>query len=158
MLLRGASDVDVQDRLVTVGYNTDTVASMIKAARAKIVEYEQIDADQGKYVESANAALRDAHHLGARWWHYSVGHHHLELLIGESNKDNNIVIAVSACESIAGPVSWPNQEIQVHWQNNRSSNGSWDFVLRDTNVGFEVRAKTFLWNRNHDVSKSQHWY
>ena len=113
--------------------------------------YAEIDAEQEVYVASANAALDSLRSVGARWWKYSAGHHVFELLVGDSSGRGNLVIALSACEWIAGPVSWPNRNVRVRWRNNRTSGGGWDFVVEDTEVGFEARAPDFMWAQDYDI-------
>ena len=120
--------------------------------------YAEVDAEQADYVSSANEALESLRNLGARWWYYMVSHYTLEILIGEATGKNNLVIALSACEWITGPVEWPNQNLRVLWHNNRSSGGGWDFIVQDLDVGFEVRAGTFMWARDYDLYNNQSLY
>lgn len=115
--------------------------------------YAQIDAKQARYVERANGALVELRDRGGRWWIYSVSHCTFELLVGEPHGPDNLVIWLGDCESIAGPVRWPDQRLRVTWHNGRESGQGWTYVLEDETVGFKAVGEVFGWQRGYDLLK-----
>jgi hypothetical protein len=116
--------------------------------------YAQIDAEQADYVKAANVTLASMRDKGARWWTYSVSHSTFELVVGDLEGIDNLVLSLPACDYIAGPVSWPNQQLQVIWRSDRSDpNKVWEFVLQDESAGFRAVAAIFTWRRNFNLSE-----
>lgn len=114
--------------------------------------YAQIDADEAEYVQAANDALSSMRHLGARWWYYSVSHCSFEMVVGNPVGKGNLVLILTACDVIGGPVSWSNQQLVVVWNCDRErSHQAWEFVLEDKSVGFRAVAGTFGWQREYDL-------
>src|SRR4051794_39647798 len=62
-------------------------------------------------VLAANVALRSMRDKGARWWSFSVSHTTFDIVIGDPLGDDNVVLCIPACDYLAGPVHWPNQQI-----------------------------------------------
>jgi hypothetical protein len=114
--------------------------------------FAEIDADEARYVAGANDALALLRECGGRWWRYMVSHRTFQLVVGDPMaRGGNLVIELSACESISGPVSWENQRLMVLWENNREMGKGWLFTLRDESAGFTAVARTFGWQRNVDL-------
>src|SRR5204862_2474999 len=67
-------------------------------------------------LRAANAVLASARGKGACWSSYSASHSTFEMLIGEPYAEDNIVLSMPACASLAGPVRWPAQQIEVVWK------------------------------------------
>jgi hypothetical protein len=116
--------------------------------------FAQIDADQGRRVAEANDALSSLRGHGGLWWRYMVSHSTFSLVVGDPMaRDGNVVITLAACEAIAGPVSWPNQQLRVEWENDREQDKPWVFTLRDDSVGFKAVAGVFGYKRDVDLLK-----
>ncbi len=114
--------------------------------------YAQIDADEAEYVRAANEALAAMPEGGGRWWNYSVSHRSFELVVGNPLGKGNIVLLLTACDFISGPVSWPRQQLVVLWDCDRQRpHNTWEFVLQDESVGFRAVAGTFGWQRDYDL-------
>lgn len=114
--------------------------------------YREIDARQEDSVRRANQALGELRHLGARWWNYSVSHNTFDLIIGDPlGREDNIAICCPATDSIAGPIGWPKQQLEIHWTCDRESQDVWSFRLVDIVAGFELHAGMLLWRRQFDI-------
>ncbi len=114
--------------------------------------YAQIDADESEYVQAGNHALDSMRHLGARWWYYSVSHRSFEMVVGDPLGNGNLVLILTACDFISGPVSWPNQQLTVLWDCDRERpHKAWEFILEDKAVGFRAVASTFGWRRDYNL-------
>lgn len=114
--------------------------------------YAQIDAEQAEYVRQANAALVSVRDKGARWSSYSPSHSTFEMLVGEPNAEDNIVLSLPACEFLAGPVQWSAQRIEVLWRcDSTSANRDWEFEIRDEKAGFHAIGAVFRWRRGYDL-------
>ena len=113
--------------------------------------YAEIDAKKAEDVRAANDALQELTGRGCQWWLYSVSHRTFELVVGDAMGVNNAVLSFQACEHIAGPVSWPNQQLRVRFENEQDGQRGWTFELEDASVGFKVAAKVFSWKRNYDL-------
>ncbi len=74
---------------------------------------DQIDAREAQYVREANDALAELWYRDCKWWLYSVSHRTFEVVIGGPLDHDNVVIALAGCDHIAGPVTWPNQQLRV---------------------------------------------
>lgn len=121
--------------------------------------YAQIDAEEAQDVEAANDALAAMRDKPGRWWRYSVSHCTFELVVGDPLGKDNLVLCMTACDYVAGPVSWPNQQLVVVWHCDRSrAHKVWEFVLQDESVGFRVVAGTFAWRRNFDLVEHHSMY
>lgn len=119
--------------------------------------YAEVDAEQATYVRDLNTALANASDKAARWWHYMVSHQTLELVIGEPASNNNIVICLNACSRIAGPVEWPNQQLELSWHNSPEERG-WQYVLTDHSVDFRVDALACTWQCDYDIYRYNSLY
>jgi hypothetical protein len=113
--------------------------------------YGQIGAKQAEYVRDANGALTELRDRGCRWWLYSVSHCTFEVVVGEPQTRENVVISLAACDHIAGPVEWSNQRLRVVFHNNRKAEKPWLFVLEDESVGFKAVGSVFGWCRGYDL-------
>jgi hypothetical protein len=113
--------------------------------------FAQIDAKQAEYVRGANESLDALRDRACRWWLYSVSHCTFEVVVGEPHARDNLVISLAACNRIAGPVAWPNQQLRVIWHNDREAEKAWTFVLKDATVGFEAVGGVFGWRRGYDL-------
>jgi hypothetical protein len=121
--------------------------------------YEEIDREEAVYVRAANDALASMRDEGARWWSYIVSHSTFELVVGDPLGKDNLVLCLTACEYISGPVSWSPQKLEVIWHCDRSKNsGAWRFVLQDESVGFKVEAFTFAWRKNYNMVQYHSMY
>ena len=110
-------------------------------------------------VQAANEVLASMRDKDARWWRYSVSHRTFELVVGDPEGNGNIVLCLSVCDYIAGPVQWPSQRLQVILDHDRSlKTGSGVFVLQDEMVGFKVQAMTFLWQKDFNLLKHHSLY
>src|SRR5262249_4145015 len=114
--------------------------------------YAQIDAEQAEYVRRVNVALAAVRDKGARWSSYSASQSTFERLVGEPYAGDNVVLSMPACDSVAGPVEWPAQKIEVLWRcNGQGANRAWEFEIRDDGVGFRAVGRMFRWRRGYDV-------
>ena len=114
--------------------------------------YAQIDAEQAEYVRLANAALSSVRDKDVHWSSYTPSHHTFEMLVGEPDDDDNIVLSLPACNHLAGPVQWPTQRLEVVWRcEDESGNRIWEFEIRDESVGFRAIVAVFRWRRGHDL-------
>jgi hypothetical protein len=119
--------------------------------------YAQIDADKAEYVQGANDVLSSMRNLGSRWWCYIVSHRSFEMVVGDPLGKGNLVLILTGCDSISGPVSWPNQRLTVIWDCDSErlhkvwGHKAWEFVLEDKSVGFRAVAGTFGWQRDYDL-------
>jgi hypothetical protein len=114
--------------------------------------YAQIDKEQEEYIRRANEELKLASNLSVRWWRYLVSHCTFVLVVGDPLGEQNMVLWLSACRYISGPVSWSNQKLKIEWYNSpTSAKRMWDFTLIDEAVGFKVEAGTFAWERNYNL-------
>jgi hypothetical protein len=105
------------------------------------------DVEIAENVCAANAALSSMRNKGARWWSFSVSHRTFDLVVGEPLGTDNVVLCLPACEYLAGPVRWPNQQIEV-----LIAPGSKAIIIQDCSVGFRAEgAGLFLWRRNYDI-------
>jgi hypothetical protein len=119
---------------------------------------EEIDRAKGEHVAAANAALSTLAEAGARWWQYSVSHQTLELLIGDAAGKDNIVVWLTGCERISGPVSWEQQRLRVVWECDRSRRPAWWFHVVDEAAGFRAEAATFGWTRRFDLMSGSPYF
>ena len=118
--------------------------------------YEQIDRKQKEYVKAANESLISLSDCGYRWWNYSVSHCSFTLLVGDASaQKGNIVIFLSACEFISGPVDGLNQhKLEVIFNCDRAKQrNSWKFIVQDVSAGFRAVAGVFEWRKNFDLLK-----
>ena len=112
----------------------------------------QIDAEQAEYVQAANAALASARNKGACWSSYWASHSTFEMLVGEPCAKDNLILSMSACDYLTGPVQWPTQQIEIVFHCSRASaSRAWEFEIRDQTVGFRAVGATFRWRRGHDL-------
>jgi len=95
-------------------------------------------------VSAANTALRSMRNKGARWWCFSVSHTTFDIVIGEPLGDDNVVLCIPACGYLAGPVEWPNQQIEIELADNV-------VLIQDHSVGFRAEGRSFRWRRNYDI-------
>jgi hypothetical protein len=104
------------------------------------------------YVAEANEALASMRSSGARWWHYLVSHCTFELIIGDPSGKDNLVLSLSACERLAGPIEWPNQQIHVNLEFEPDHlGGNRKYTLQDDSEAFSAVARVFRWARNYDI-------
>jgi hypothetical protein len=97
-------------------------------------------------------ALTSVRDKGARWSSYSASHSTFEMLVGEPYAEGNIVLSMPACKSVAGPVEWPVQSIEVLWRcDGEGANSDWEFEVRDERVGFRAVGAMFRWRRGYDL-------
>jgi hypothetical protein len=81
---------------------------------------------------------------GARWWNFSVSHTTFNLVIGDPLGEDNLVLCLPGCGYLAGPVQWPNQQIEVAFAD--------DFVImEDQAVGFRAQGGLLQWRKNYDI-------
>ena len=113
----------------------------------------EIEAREAEYIRAANEALSAAREKWAGWWGYSVSHNTFEMIVGRPNEPDNVVLSLSACDYLAGPVDWPGQRIEVvrRYDAQRSRPG-WEFEIRDVAVGFRAVGRMFRWQRGFDLS------
>jgi hypothetical protein len=112
--------------------------------------FAEIDAEHATYVKAANEALASARGQRSRWWSFMVSHCTFELVVGDAEGKDNIVLCLAGCRNISGPVSWPNQQLKVVWHND-SVERRWDYILSDETVGFCAEAGVLRWERNYDL-------
>jgi len=112
--------------------------------------YAQVDAEEAEYVRSANAVLASMRTKSARWISYSASHRTFELVVCNPwGGVDSLILSFAACDYIAGPVSWPNQQLALVWHCDRSNRERpWEFMLQDEAVGFRLVARTFRWQRD----------
>ena len=110
-------------------------------------------------VAEANAVLATLRDFGARWWGYTVSHRTFEILVGDTKGKKNIVLCLSACRSITGPVEWENQrlEISIVQALPEDDAARW-FVIQDTQVRFRAEGAVFLRGQNYDILKHHSLY
>ena len=121
--------------------------------------YRQIDADMEAYVRAANEVLAQMRGVGAHWWNYAVSHNTFELVVGDCDGADNVVICLNGCSAVAGPTAWQGQELQVQWHSNREDpNKGWEYILRDDAAQFRVAASVFRWARNFDLRANHSMY
>jgi hypothetical protein len=114
--------------------------------------FAQIDANEAESVQAANDLLSSMRNLGARWWYYSVSHRSFVMVVGDPLGKGNLVVFLSACDFISGPVRWPDQQLTVLWDCDRErTHKPWEFILKDKSVGFRAVAGTFNWQRDYDL-------
>jgi hypothetical protein len=114
--------------------------------------HAQIDAERTEYIRQVNAALASVRHKGACWSSYWASHSTFEMLVGEPYAEDNIVLSLPACESVAGPVRWPAQRIEVLWRDRgEGPNRDWEFEIRDEGVEFRAVGAMFRWRRGYDL-------
>ena len=113
----------------------------------------QIDAQEAEYVRGVNDALAELRDRDCRWWLYSVSHRTFEVVISGPLDHDNVVIALAGCDHIAGPVTWPNQQLRVVLHSDRlASVGRMGvYVLEDESVGFKAVGALFRWQRGYDL-------
>src|SRR5690349_5185045 len=113
---------------------------------------EEINQEQMAYVKAVNDALSKLRGEGGRWWDYTVSHRTFELVVGDPAGKDNIVLSLAACQSIAGPVSWPNQCLEVIWRiDKKDQRALWEFTLQDLSVNFKAIGNVFAWRSNYDL-------
>jgi hypothetical protein len=98
-------------------------------------------ADKLRELETDLRATRDK---GARWWDFSVSHTTFNLVIGDPLGDENLVLCLPGCRYLAGPVQWPNQQIEVGFVDN-------SIVIEDRTVGFRAQGGLLQWRKNYDI-------
>jgi hypothetical protein len=102
-------------------------------------------------VRTANLALASMRGSGARWWRYSVSHCSFEMIVGKASVEDNLVLSLSACEHISGPVEWQAQRIDVTFQPDPEFPNSGIYTLQDGSVQFRAVGKAFRWKRGWDM-------
>jgi hypothetical protein len=111
----------------------------------------QIDAEMAEYVRAANAALASARDKDACWSVYYPSHSTFEVLVGEPDAEDNILLSMPACEYVAGPVRWPAQHIEIVWHCDRERVGeARRYELQDGAAGFRAVGLMFRWARGLD--------
>lgn len=114
--------------------------------------FEEIEREQTAYVKAANEVLAGMWDKGGRWWEYTVSHRTFELVVGDAQGKDNLVLSLAACDYIAGPVIWPEQYIKVSWCFDKTRPlGSLEFTLQDSSVGFKAVGGVFAWRKNYDL-------
>lgn len=121
---------------------------------------DQSDVREAQYVREANDALAELRNQDGRWWLYSVSHRTFEVVIGGPFDRDNVVIALSGCDHIAGPVTWPNQQLRVVFHSDQlASVGCMGvYVLEDESVGFKATGAVFRWQRGYDLLEHRSLY
>jgi hypothetical protein len=110
--------------------------------------YAQIDVEQSEYVRAANTALASVREKGACWSRYVASHSTFEMLVGEHDAADNVVLCLPACDYVAGPVRWPAQQIEIIWRCDReNARRAWEFEIRDGVAGFRAIGCMFYWCR-----------
>jgi hypothetical protein len=103
------------------------------------------EAETIEEVRAANQALASMRDKGARWWTFWVSHTTFDMVIGEPLGKDNVALCLPGCAYLAGPVSWPNQQIEIA----TSPRG---IVIQDPSVGFRAEGGwAFRWRRNYDL-------
>ena len=105
-------------------------------------------------VRAANAALAAMRETHAQWWGYSVSHRNFEMVVNGDRGDNNIVLWLSMCNHIAGPVSWSDQQLAVTLESD-CPNGWPIYTLRDDSVQFHAVGRLLRWRQGYDI-ESRH--
>ncbi len=114
--------------------------------------YAQIEAELAAYVQLANTALASVVSKHARWSSYSGSHSTFEVLVGDPYAADNVVLSLPACTSVAGPVQWQPQRIEVIWHSaGEGDNRDSEYEIRDERVGFRAVGLMFRWRRGYDL-------
>lgn len=113
---------------------------------------ESFDREMSQYVADANGLLMAMQEMGCRWWSYSVSHRTLELVIGDPlSRGGNLVLCLTCCKTIGGPVDWLNQRLHVTRNDDREDGR--EYTIADESVGFEAIGGVFLWCRDYKLCK-----
>ncbi|HEV8159255.1 MAG TPA: hypothetical protein VGP58_09500 [Pyrinomonadaceae bacterium] len=119
--------------------------------------YEQIDREKEAYVTAANKALSKMRDKSARWWNYSFSHSTFDLVVGDPQGNENILLSLAACEYLAGAMDWNEQQIEVIFKCDRTKQQRvWNFILQDESAGFKAIAGVFEWRKNFNLLKHLH--
>lgn len=119
----------------------------------------EIDREMQRYVDEANKTLESFSESEARWWNYSVSHRTFEIVVGDPMGNGNIVLCLTDCKNIAGPVRWHNQRLRVIWESRPpDEERSWKFTALDDSVGFRTEAGCFAWQRDFEIARSRSTY
>jgi hypothetical protein len=93
---------------------------------------------------AANEALVSMRGHGARWWNFSVSHTKFNIVVGDPLGEDNVVLCLPGCGYLAGPVQWPNQQIEIVVVDDCT-------VIQDQSVGFRAEDGRLRWRRNYDL-------
>jgi hypothetical protein len=81
-------------------------------------------------------------------WNYSVSHSTFDLVIGDPQGNENIVLSLAACEYLAGSMNWNEQHIEVIFKCDRTKQQRvWEIILQDESAGFKATAGVFEWRK-----------
>jgi hypothetical protein len=114
--------------------------------------YAQLEAELNAYVGAANTALASTRDKLVRWSSYQPSHGTFEMLVGEPDAEDNVVLCMPACDSVAGPVRWQPQRLEVSWRSDPPTiDGTLQFEIRDEGVGFRAVGGMFRWRQGYDL-------
>jgi hypothetical protein len=118
------------------------------------------DPHQKGYVEAINQALRSLSGAPVQWWNYAVYDFTLEIVVGDPLGKGNVILCLTGCERISGPVSWDNQDLHVVWTVNRAvrGDGRWHYTLIDRRAGFRAEGGGLRWCSNFDIVRNGSTY
>ena len=112
---------------------------------------EHEPSEKASVVTEANSLLAVTGELGARWWQYSASLSTFELLVGEPNSKNNLVLVLPSCTFVAGPVVWSPQRLSVRMGNAPAESNTLVFELRDDAVKFVARSNAFTFKQGWNL-------
>lgn len=112
------------------------------------MEYEASEKTQ--LVAELNSLLAAAREVGARWWHYTASLKTFELLVGSPSENSNLVLAMSSCISISGPLEWSPQRLSLGIKQGAEPH-TLIYELRDDTVSFIARSNMFSFKQGYDL-------
>jgi hypothetical protein len=115
---------------------------------------ETVHAEHQRRVVELNALLASMPECCARWWRYTVSHRTFDIVVGDAQGRENVVLCLAAARHLGGPVEWKNQRLHVGITDPPQDADSprW-FVLEDDAAGFRAEGAMLQWKRNHDMLK-----
>ena len=84
-----------------------------------MANFSEIDRKEGEYIRDANDTLASMRDKRTKWWEYSVSPRQFTLVVGDATGRDNIVLWLSGCKNISGPVFWENQNLEIIWRCDR---------------------------------------
>jgi hypothetical protein len=115
-----------------------------------------IDSQLQEDITVVNELLRTKKGTRCRWWLYSVTHRTFELVVGDPAAGDNIVLSLSACSQITGPVQWNLEALEVLRQRiSEHAPPETHYTLQDPGVGFAVHARTLTWISGYNLLDSK---
>lgn len=124
--------------------------SNVRHHQVGIVGYET--SEKTSVVAEANSLLAAASGLGARWWQYNASLSSFELVVGEPDAKDNLVLVLPSCTFVSGPVAWSPQRLSVHMEHVPLVEPHTSvFELRDDAVKFIARSNMFTFKRGWNL-------